>query len=77
VARAQERGQAYLREVEIESAGGFIRVPANCGQQIYDVIDVTDSRAGLETAKRRVVGLTLVYKPHQGQYEHRLLLGAV
>jgi hypothetical protein len=77
VARAQERGQAYLREVEIESAGGFIRVPANCGQQLYDVIDVTDSRAGLEAAKRRVVGLTLVYKPHHGQYEHRLLLGAV
>jgi hypothetical protein len=75
--RAQDRGQAYLREAEIESAGGFIRVPANCGQQLYDVIDITDRRAGLEAAKRRVVGLTLVYKPHQGQYEHRLSLGAV
>jgi hypothetical protein len=77
MARAQDRGQAYLREAEIESAGGFIHVPVNCGQQLYDVIDITDSRAELEAAKRRVVGLTLVYRPHRGQYEHRLSLGAV
>ena len=77
VAKAQQRGEAYLREAEIESAGGTIRIPVNCGQQLYDVIDITDSRAGLTAEKKRVLGLTLVYSPHRGEYEQRLLLGAV
>jgi hypothetical protein len=75
VAKAQARGQAYLRQSEIESAGGFIRIPANCGQQLYDVIDITDSRAGLEAARKRVIGLTLIYR--RGEYEHRLSLAKV
>jgi hypothetical protein len=77
VAKAQGRGQAYLREAEIESASGVIRVPVNCGQQLYDVIDITDNRAGLEAEKKRITGLTLVYNPRRGEYEHRLSLGTV
>ena len=53
-ARAEERGEAYLREAEIESTSGTIRVPVNCGQQLYDVIDITDERAGLSEEKKRV-----------------------
>ncbi len=77
VAKAKERGAACLREAEIESASGLIRVPLNCAQQLYDVIDITDSRAGLDTQKKRVLGLILAYNPGRGQYEERLLLGAV
>jgi hypothetical protein len=77
VAKAQERGQAYLRESEIESVGGVIRIPVNCGQQLYDVIDVTNVRAGLDAEKKRVIGLTLVYNPRRGEYEHQLSLAAV
>ena len=77
VAKAQARGQAYLRQSEIESDSGIIRIPVNCGQQLYDVIDVTDARAGLSAEKKRVLGLTLVYNPRRGEYEERLLLGAV
>jgi len=76
VKKAQARGEAYLRETEIESASGTIRIPANCGQQLYDVIDITDSRAGLSGEKKRVLGLTLVYNPRHGEYETRLSLGA-
>ena len=32
VAKAQARGEAYLRQSEIESVSGFIRIPVNCGQ---------------------------------------------
>ncbi len=77
VAEAQERGEAYLREAEIESVSGIIRVPTNCGQQLFDVIDITDSRAGLSAEKRRVLGLILAYNPRRGEYDERLLLGAV
>jgi len=77
VVEAQQRGEACLREAEIESASGIIRIPTNCGQQLYDVIDITDSRAGLSAEKKRVLGLTLVYQPSKAQYEQRLVLGAV
>ena len=77
VAQAQQRGEAYLRQAEIESGSGYIRIPVNCGQQLYDVIDITDSRVGLDAAKKRVLGLVLVYNPRRAQYEARLSLGAV
>jgi len=33
----------------------------NCGQELYDVVSVTDAAAGLESAKRRVLGLSWRY----------------
>jgi hypothetical protein len=77
VTKAEERGEAYLRGAEVGSVNGSILIPVNCGQQLYDVIDITDSRAGLDAARRRVVGLTLVYSPKGGEYQQRLLLGGV
>jgi len=74
---AQERGQAYLRQAEVEATGGDILIPVNCGQQLYDVIDVTDTRTGLNAEKKRVLGLVLVYRPDRGEYSQRLRLGAV
>ena len=71
------RGEAYLREAEIESVGGSLLVPVNCGQQLYDVIDITDSRVGLSDVKKRVLGLTLIHDTRRGEYEQRLFLGAV
>ena len=77
VAKAQDRGEAYLREAEIKSTHSIIRIPVNCGQQLYDVIDITDTKAGLSAAKKRVLGITLTYNPRRGEYEARLSLGAV
>lgn len=61
----------------MESSRGVIIAPVNCGQQLYDVIDVTDARAGLSAARRRVLGLELVYRARRGEYFQRLRLGAV
>jgi hypothetical protein len=77
VAEAQQRGQACLRKAEIEAESGDILVSVNCGQQLFDVIDITDSRAGLEGEKRRVIGMVLYYRPQRGEYVQRLQLGAV
>ncbi len=77
VTEARRRGDAHLRDAEIASAGGEILVPVNCGQQLYDVVAVTDGRAGLEAEKKRVTGLVLVYRPRHAEYYHRLRLGAV
>ncbi len=77
LSKAQAIATAYFREADIESVNGFVLVPVNCGQQLNDVIDITDSRAGLNADKKRALGLVLVYQPAKGLYAHRLWLGAV
>ena len=76
-AKAKQRGEAELRRAAMESGGGAILIPVNCGQQLYDVIGITDSRAGLAAAKKRVRGMMLVYEPRRREYSQRLKLGAV
>ena len=77
VEEAEERGQAVLRGAGIGAEDGHIIVPTHCGQQLTDVIEVTDSRAGLAAVKKRITGITLDYRPQQGEYHQRLRLGAV
>ena len=76
-AGAQARGQACLRQAEMAAADGLIKVPVNCGQQLYDVIEISDGRAGLEACRKRLLGIALDYNPGRGQYRQRLRLGAV
>ena len=57
---------------------GEITVPVNCGQELYDVVEVTDSGAGLADARRRVLGLSLRYSTgERPSYEQRITLGTV
>jgi hypothetical protein len=78
VAQAEDRGDAVLRGAALAAANGEIAVPANCGQELYDVIEVTDALAGLSAAKLRVHGLDLRYSTgERSAYEHRLALGGV
>jgi len=77
VVEAELRGLALLRQAELEADESLIQVPVNCGQQLYDVIEVTDAPAGLNAAKKRVTGLTLAYHPHRGEYVQRLKLGRI
>lgn len=53
-------------------------MPVNCGHELYDVITITDNPAGLNAAKRRIVGIGLRYSVQQSSavYEERILLGA-
>jgi len=77
VSEAEGRGDAHLRQADINSQSGDIVIPVNCGQQMYDVIDITDSRAGLTSEKKRVLGITFRYDSRHGIYRQSLSLGAV
>jgi len=77
VAGALERGQSLLRKSEIEAGDGWILVPVNCGQQLYDVIAVTDIGVGLDGENKRVLGMSLIYHSERGEYNQRLRLGAL
>ncbi len=76
-AKAYQRGEAILRKAAIGAIRGNITVPVNCGQQLYDVIEITDVNAGLTEIKRRVEGMTLVYQPRRGEYFQRLEIGGM
>ena len=77
VTQAGQRGVAVLRQVEMEMEDSAITVPVNCGQQLFDVVAVTDMPAGLSASNKRIAGMVLVYNPEHGDYFHRLKLGAV
>lgn len=77
LSEAEDRGETLLRKSEVRSVSGTIQVPVSCGQQLYDVIDITDSRAALSAAKRRVLGIVLSYRPERGEYFQQLILGGV
>ena len=74
---AADRADAVLRGAAIDAIDGRITVRPNCAQELYDVIDVTDATAGLDAAKRRVLGLRLRYSAQKGEYTQELELGGV
>ena len=83
VSLAQERAAATLRQEALSLEQGELVTPVNCGQELYDVVSVTDPRAGLSAATYRIVGLSMRYvrRSRSGgrspAYEQRLTLGRV
>jgi hypothetical protein len=73
--KAQERAEALLhRPGRTDTAE--IMVPVNCGQEMYDVAEVTDARLSLSGARYRVLGLDLCFeREKQPRYTHTLTLG--
>jgi len=78
-AAAEDRADALLRRQEMQAADDEMLVPVNCGQELYDVVEVTDPRAGLAEARRRVLAMSLRYVSDRPTpaYDMRLRLGAV
>jgi len=75
-ARAQERADAILRKHALASQGGQITIPVNCGQEIYDVITVTDERCGISSKKYRVLDIETALSLRQWLYQQRFTVGA-
>lgn len=72
-----ERGNTVLRQAAMELDESSIIVPVNCGQQLFDVVSVTDELAGQDAQNKRVTGIALVYNPGRGEYFQSLKLGKV
>jgi hypothetical protein len=75
-ARAQERADAILRKESLRTQGGQITIPVNCGQELYDVITITDTRCGISSKKYRVLDIETALSLRQWLYEQRLTVGA-
>ena len=78
--KAQERSDSLLESEERTVLTGSAEVPVNCGQELYDLVEVTDGRCGLSAAKRRIIGINLRYSRSPGRkprYAQVLSLGGV
>jgi len=79
-AQAQHRADALLRAEAQKSLGGQIIVPINCGQELYDVVTITDSRVGnpelVSGKKYRILDIQTDYDHRRSIYQQRLALGA-
>jgi hypothetical protein len=74
--QAAKRAVALLRHEAQKSLGGQITVPTNVGQELYDVVSVTDIRVPLGSKNYRVLAIQTDYDRRRGVYEQRLALGA-
>jgi len=75
-ARAQERADALLREASLRAERGNLVIPTNVGQELLDVVEVTDERCGISQENYRVQAIRTDYDRRHGRYEQRLTLGA-
>ena len=73
----QGRGDRALEVAQAGGSAGLLVSSANVGVELGDVVDVTDSRAGLAAALRRVVGIETVYDYRRGIYKQDLRLVGV
>ena len=75
-AQAADVAAAVLAKMRLSKKRGVILIPYNCGQELWDVVQITDAGANQQAVKFRVVGLRFEYNPKQARYAHKLILGA-
>jgi hypothetical protein len=74
-AQAADVAAAILSKMRLSKKRGVILIPYNCGQELWDVVQITDAGANQQAVKFRVVGIRFEYYPRQARYQHRLILG--
>ena len=77
VTLAEQRADALLREAEIQATDGEIFVPMNCGQELWDVIEITDPRVNFQSQKYRLRALVIHYAVSKPEYRLKVVLGAL
>ena len=75
-AQATSTAEAILSKMRLTTKRGVILIPPNCGQELFDTVELSDAGANQSAVKFRVVGIRFEYSPKQARYEHRLILGA-
>lgn len=74
--KAADVADSILKKMRLTTKRGVILIPPNCGQDLWDVVEITDSLGNQSAVKFRVVGIRFEYNPREARYHHRLILGA-
>ena len=75
--QAEQRADALLREAEIEASDGEVVVPVNCGQELWDVIEINDPRLNFQIQPRRCRALEVSFSTSKPEYQLKIHLGAL
>jgi len=75
-AQAGNMASAVLSKMRLTGRRAVILIPPNCGQELFDLVQIIDKQANQSDAKYRVVGVRFEYNPRQARYHHKLILGA-
>ena len=75
-AKAADVAAAAVAKARLTGARGFIVIPPNCGQELWDVIQVTDKPTAQSQQKYRVIAVSFDYEPRRARCQHKLILGA-
>jgi len=75
-AQAADVASAILAKMRLTTKRGVILIPPNCGQELFDVVQISDAGANQSAVTFRVVGIRFEYNPKQARYQHKLILGA-
>lgn len=73
---AIDKAEALLAYEQTRSVEAVITVPINVGQEIYDVVTVTDARCGIDARRYRVLAIATEFDRRKGRYQQKLYLGA-
>jgi len=75
--QAARRADALLRGESLSRlVGSNLVIPTNVGQELYDVITISDARCGIDHEKYRVTAIQTDYDRRKGVYDQCLALGA-
>lgn len=75
--RAGERADAELRRAEILTGGeSGMNAPVNCGLEPWDVLQITDTNAGVSAIRRRVLRIKAYWNARHWSYQQIIKLGA-
>jgi hypothetical protein len=72
---ASATAAAVLRRLALEADAGELMAPPNCGQELYDVVEVADGLVSPDTLRRRVTAVRWRYDRRRAVYEQTLSLG--
>jgi len=62
--------------MSLRAERGNLVVPTNVGQELLDVVDITDARCGIDQDKYRVTAIDITFDRRSRRYDQRLTLGS-
>ena len=77
-AEATTAATSRLEHIKVEAVGGVLLAPMNCGQEMYDYVQIDDDRLGLtggSKSSQRVSGIIRRFSP--GEYTIELKFGGL
>jgi hypothetical protein len=77
MAKTGDIADANLSKMRLMGKKGVILIPPNCGQELWDVIEISDSIAAQSNQKYRIIGIQLNYNLKSAEYYQLLKIGEI